>query len=902
MEQPKTRRGRLSRRLVRLLAAALPIIILLGLVMKSAASDSATAWVTPSTMALKRVSATAISQHESNFLNNLDCDLTDYRLPGSDVMQSACFTRTAFGLVDSDNGTTVFNGTDEGLPLLPYSAQQVLVPWPQALDLLTLDSAVTGGSYVGFYKNPLSVMRDRRDWLLKLTAKQLTAPPESSLADPTGKPLVINPQTLAFSDNGLWLVAETLSGAFVRINLATLDVLAFAPSYGTAGSPALLKSQVSVSDDGKYAAIANNAALELKVYDLAACANTGMQWQDRRCAAYDYWPFASRQIAGLQTVRHVRFINDRLLSFEARTNTAGSWVYELSPQGSIDSLIDYLALGDSYTSGEGAFDYLAGTDTADNKCHLSVNSYPLLLTRALYGSSSGHSVACSGATINDVGSTSPDYRGQVRGIASFSQLQQTQAELLGSIMAGYAPGYVAQQRFAKQYQPAVMTVSVGGNDIGFGDILQNCVAPHVSLHRSKNDCYNTYEDRVELTKLIDRTVPRWTGLYKQLAAAAPGTHLYAIGYPQTVSDTGNCALNVHLSQSELGFVEELTDYLNAAVEQAADKAGVAYVDVSQALAGHRLCEAASYDVAVNGLTAGNDSRLLGINTFGHESYHPNALGQALIEQAILKQTHNLAAAGTYINDLGRNILNVPKTGRKINVVMPGQHLATGLPRAGGSLSVAAAGPSYGLKAFSPYSVRLQGAAGRVIATVTSDESGSIAASVSLPSDIETGPQTIDITGENQAGEPVDIVQPIYVPTSDDDVDGDGIPNNIDGCPGAVNGGQDIDRDGIDDACDGTISLLPTIGPRQTGTSNSAGINIVPEMPGEGGGPDAILAANNSPDKRAGQLTARLSVRLSAINRLRRAKSLAIAWLILILVLGFRLVVRGGRGKPPVLRE
>ena len=39
-------------------------------------------------------------------------------------------------------------------------------------------------------------------------------------------------------------------------------------------------------------------------------------------------------------------------------------------------LTNYVALGDSYQSGEGAGDYLAGTDTDANKCHRSVHAYP----------------------------------------------------------------------------------------------------------------------------------------------------------------------------------------------------------------------------------------------------------------------------------------------------------------------------------------------------------------------------------------------------------------------------------------------------------------------------------------------------------------------------------------------
>lgn len=880
MKHPRISTARLLKGI--LTGAALGVIVAAGV----GRADNAAlgpAWASPGAQAIKRIGSIDISRHEPAFLSNLDCDQTDYRRPGSSVMQTGCFTRTAFGLVDSDSETVIFNGTDEGLPLIPYSTHQVLAPWPQTLNILTLDNAPLGGTYMGFYKNPLSVMQDQRDALLRLISKRLTAPPEISLRDPDGRQLIINPQTLAFSPNGVWLAAETFSGAFMRINLATLDVQAFAPSYGMTGSPALLKSQVAVSDDGNYVAIGNNAASELKVYDLSSCANTGAGWQMRRCAAHDYWPFVRQQVSGLQSLRHIRFVNEELLSFEVRSSdAANNGVYVMSPKGSVRSLTDYLALGDSYTSGEGAFDYMNGTDSGENSCHLSVNSYPLLVTRALYSSSGGHSVACSGAVINDLGSTSPNYRGQVRGGFSFAQLQQDHAAFLSSIMASYAPGYVAQHRFAKQYQPATITVSIGGNDIGFGDILARCVMPRISLHHSDNDCYNTYEDRQELISLIDRTIPRWTALYRELLADAPGTRLYAVGYPQIVADTGNCALNVHLSQNEREFAEELTDYLNHAVQKAAGAAGATYVDIGDALKGHRLCEAASYDVAVNGLTAGKDAGILGIGLLDKESYHPNALGHALIEQAILKQTHNLTEfAGDAIDNVYPVITEAPKTGRKVNALIPAK-LTAPMLYAGSHTDIHVDGPASGLKPHSAYDIRLGGSNGRIIGSATTNANGNVAADVTLPGDTPAGGQTLDITGENQAGDSVDISQPVYVPAGENDLDGDGIANKDDSCPGAANSGQDSDNDGIDDSCDGFISrpvALGSAGPGQGGSANSgtdigayldqtAGIVTIFPAAGSGSGQGGGQNIANNPQNSALPPS---SLRLATMPRLAVAK-------------------------------
>jgi hypothetical protein len=811
--------------LVLVIVMALPTGIILS--NASGSGDGQPAWAAPGAMAVRRASAVDSAQNQPNFLDNLDCNLVTYRIVATSTMQTGCFTETAFGLFDSDSETVIFNGTDEGLALLPYSTHQVLAPWPKALDLVQFNPLNTGGAYISLYKNPLAVMQNQRNILGQLTAKQMTAGAELSLNDPAGNKLVVNPETMAFSDGGSWLVIETLNGSFVRINLATLEVTAFAPSYYVESSQASLKSVVAVSDDGRFVAIGNEAAQVFKVYDLGTCSGTAVNLQPQNCQSYDYRPFVSRQISGLQSVRHIRFISRGLLSFEAVTsNPANDGIYELAPQASITSLTDYLGVGDSYTSGEGAFDYLADTDSPANMCHLSRHSYPLLLTQDLFSSIGGHSVACSGAVINDVGSTSDSYRGQVSGVASWQQLEQTNPLLLESIQTNFAPGYIAQQRFVQRWQPRIATVSVGGDDIGFGDLLQNCVEPHVSKHLSDSTCYNTYEDRLELTQLIDRTVPRLTGLYKQLRHESPATQLYVIGYPQIFADTGTCALNVQLNKSELEFSIDLISYLNQDIRKAATAANVTYVDISQALAGHRLCETASYNTALNGLTAGTDGGPLGLRIFGKESYHPNALGQELIEQAILKQTHNLSAA-TPGSDSGGSttanppLLNAPKTGRQINTRIPDDSLTTAVGKRGTALGIQVSGARDGLKPQTVYTIRLDGPQGTVIGTVMSNSAGDIDTGVTIPADTTPGGHSIDIGGGNQAGDPVDVTQPIYVPASDTDSDGDGIPDSTDSCPGAINSGQDTDQDGLDDVCDNLIGPAPIPPATTTGATGSS---------------------------------------------------------------------------------
>ena len=809
-------------------------------------NDPNTDWVKPVVMSIKQTGLTSDHQNEPYYFNNLDCTLVEYRQAGSSQMKTGCFSNTAYGMIDTDTYMTIFNGTDEAIQLLPLLDKGMLVPWPQTTNTLTLSPYSTDGVLLAMYNNPLNNIKDNRNLLGQIISKQITAPPEVALDDGAGKKLIINPQTIAFSSNGSWLVAETLSGSFVRLNLNTLDVLAFAPSFSRLGSPGLLSTQVAISDNGKYVALSNAESGSFKVYDLGTCSGGVAATSSGFCQSYDYKPYIKKQIPQLSSIRHVRFINSGLLSFEAQSYASNaSGKYLLAPESSIDSLTNYIGLGDSYTSGEGAYDYVAGTDSDTNKCHLSIRSHPYLLTADLFGVNGGHSVACSGAVINDVASNDDSYRGQVSGVANFSSLEANDQTLLGAATTNFLPGYIAQQRFVKQYQPKVTTVSIGGNDVGFGDILQNCTVPHFSRHLSDSTCFNTYEDRLELKQLVDRTIPKWKSLFLQLKNNSPSGTVYAVGYPSIVADKGNCGLNTHLNKSELEFADEMVSYINEGMSKAAAATNTIYVDISDSLVGYRLCEVNWAATAVNGLTAGKDGGPLGIGVFGSESYHPNALGQRLMEQSILSKTNNFSKALAPNPSKPSKLLNAPKTGRKTYVKIPSKNITSKVVRKGKSTKIKVSGLSSGTKKNSSYSIKLGGPGGKSVGTATTDQNGDIDITINLPDDTDSGGTTIDIIGDNQGNDQVDITQPIYVPVTDTDIDGDGINDAQDSCPAAINSGIDEDHDGIDDVCDSIFNKTtsntdvgrPTVGtntvsngsdaPKNTASSKSLTVSSQP---------------------------------------------------------------------------
>jgi lysophospholipase L1-like esterase len=255
-----------------------------------------------------------------------------------------------------------------------------------------------------------------------------------------------------------------------------------------------------------------------------------------------------------------------------------------------------LALGDSYSSGEGAGDYEPGSDTDDNTCHRSRNAWPVLLAeqRRLRFQPS---LACSGATLTDLMSG-----------RSGGQPERRRSQL--SRIAGDAN---------------VITVTIGGNDLGFREVLENCIA---------TDCVATYHrpSGDVLDARIDALARRLPAAYRAIQAAAPKARVVVVDYPKFFPDAKpNCAALDRISPAEGDYLNDKLHRADVAILDAAREAGVTGIDVSTALKGGELtCSGTQY---VNHATP--QLKLLSA------SFHPNADGQERMARAVATALGNL---------------------------------------------------------------------------------------------------------------------------------------------------------------------------------------------------------------------------------------------------------------------
>jgi lysophospholipase L1-like esterase len=229
-------------------------------------------------------------------------------------------------------------------------------------------------------------------------------------------------------------------------------------------------------------------------------------------------------------------------------------VCAVSPAAGAGPLI---ALGDSYSSGEGVPPFVDGTATRFDTCHRSPFAWPLLVARD--ESRPALSYACSGALTGDV----VDGRDE-----------------------GEPERRVAQIRGLAGQAPAIVTLTIGGNDVGFKSVLTRCFAP--------GDCrrFFTAGGTDVLESRIEALEGRLPAFYRRVAAAAPGAQLVVAGYPRIFATRRallTCGGIVNaLSPAEARYLNDKSASLNAAIQRAAALARVRFVDVTDALAGHEI--------------------------------------------------------------------------------------------------------------------------------------------------------------------------------------------------------------------------------------------------------------------------------------------------------------------------
>lgn len=221
----------------------------------------------------------------------------------------------------------------------------------------------------------------------------------------------------------------------------------------------------------------------------------------------------------------------------------------------------YVALGDSYSSGTGTGTYYSDSGS----CKRSQYAYPALWA-ASRAPASFKFVACSGARTGDV------LNNQISAVTSTTTL---------------------------------VSISIGGNDAGFSDVITTCTLGTDSTCANRVNQAKAYATGT-LPGLLDN-------VYAQIRNRAPSARVVVLGYPRLYKVPGTCS--VGLSDTKRAAINSAADTLHQVISARAAAKSFVYRDLRAAFTGHEIC---SSDWWLNSLSWPVE-----------ESYHPNRNGQRL---------------------------------------------------------------------------------------------------------------------------------------------------------------------------------------------------------------------------------------------------------------------------------
>ena len=446
------------------------------------------------------------------------------------------------------------------------------------------------------------------------------------------------------SNNGKWLAMEFYKRGMGLLNVETLEMRRISTQSWTYNVGSNPSTEFAVSNDGSHVAQSGiNGGFKIfddtqNCGDIATDSN--MMAVDpivKRCktAGLDY----SDIIFGFDHATQLNFSDDGgELDFFALSYNFNSNRVALRVAGYSGRQLDYLALGDSYSSGEGDLDdsyYINGTNNEFEKCHTSSRSYPFLISDLFSQNQDDmKSVACSGARMIDVIGNDNSYQGQDNrlGIGKLNLNNLEISSYKVQALEQFIPGRTLQNSFVQLYQPSIVTIGIGGNDSGLITKLTGC------LGSGTCDWANTSKGREQTAVEIKNLYPDLVNNYKQIQSSSVASKIYVIGYPKIIESSGDCSAfeDFLLDETEREYINETIKYLNQVIESATISAGVEYVDIYDSFGQQVIC--GSGVSAVNTVSYGDDigpfEGKKWFRVIGQESFHPNQLGHQLTSNMI----------------------------------------------------------------------------------------------------------------------------------------------------------------------------------------------------------------------------------------------------------------------------
>ncbi|PDP89050.1 lipase [Glycomyces fuscus] len=285
------------------------------------------------------------------------------------------------------------------------------------------------------------------------------------------------------------------------------------------------------------------------------------------------------------------------LTEEERTD----WRVRMEPE---DAALwgNYVALGDSYSSGDGAGDYEPGTAESGG-CWRSENAYPRVLDEEFDFAGSLAFYACSSH----------------KGSEMIEQIGTSESQI---------------ERVTEN--TSLVTLGIGGNDLGFIPVLRTCMVRMPLLESSV-----CVEQEDEVGRRMENFEKTLTEVLGEVRDRAPDARVLVLGYPRlfpedppgmyyTLTRSDQLWLN-GLAQRFNELIRDVVYRTDGDVYGGRETGSVEYVNTFSALSGH---EVSADEAWLNGIVLGQLGEGLRVD---RASFHPTAQGQLSIAERVRLQ-------------------------------------------------------------------------------------------------------------------------------------------------------------------------------------------------------------------------------------------------------------------------